>query len=156
MAEEKSDSELMSMTAEIVCAYASTNSISSENLVELIGAVRGALSSTGEAPAPSEPEIPKPTLSQIKKSIKPEGLISFVDGKPYKSLKRHLSSQGMSLSDYRVKYGLPADYPMVAADYSAHRSELAKRLGLGNRRAAQSTPEAPKRRGRKPAAPAVE
>ena len=103
------------------------------------------------------PEIEKPTAAQIRKSVTPDHLISFLDGKPYRSLKRHLTSQGMTPAEYRQKFGLPHDYPMVAASYAAARSELAKNLGLGQirrdraaaRRAEAAEPAAiPARRGR--------
>lgn len=92
---------------------------------------------------------------QIKKSITPEGLISFMDGKRYKTLKRHLTTHGLSPESYRVRFGLPHDYPMVASDYAAQRSALAKSIGLG--RVSAEVPAAPaeevvkaepKRRGR--------
>ena len=70
---------------------------------------------------------------QVNKSITPDGLISFVDGKPYKTLKRHLSRHGMDMKAYREAYGLPNDYPSVAPNYSAARSEMARKLGLGAR-----------------------
>jgi predicted transcriptional regulator len=100
----------------------------------------------------------------IKKSITPDHLISLEDGQKYKSLKRHLSTRGMTPDEYRAKWGLPRDYPMVAANYSAQRSQLAKALGLGQggrgATAAAATPElastpeaspAPARRGRRKA-----
>ncbi len=95
-------------------------------------------------------------------SITPDAIISLIDGKPYKSLKRRLTKQGLSPAEYRERYGLPRDYPMVAASYAAKRSELAKSIGLGQQRqkgAATSAAttetvneEAPKKRGRKKSA----
>ena len=83
--------------------------------------------------AEPEPEpIQQPTAAQIKKSIQQDGLTSFIDGKSYKTLKRHLTSNGLTPETYRERYGLPADYPMTAPAYSAARSALAKSLGLGN------------------------
>jgi predicted transcriptional regulator len=81
----------------------------------------------------SEPEIAveKPTAAQIRKSISDEGIVSFIDGKPYKTLKRHLTKHGLTPQAYRQRYGLPADYPMVAPGYAAQRSALAKEIGLG-------------------------
>ncbi len=70
----------------------------------------------------------------VKRSITPDAIISLIDGKPYKSLKRHLTKQGLSPAEYRERYGLPRDYPMVAASYAAKRSELAKQSGLGQQR----------------------
>ncbi len=151
------DTDTITLTAEIVAAYAAGNKIKAEELPALISSVHGALATAGQPETPAEPETAKPTTSQIKKSISQDALISFVDGKSYKSLKRHLSTQGMSPDEYRSKYGLPRDYPMVAPSYSAQRSELAKKLGLGNKRAAAApTPEpepataaAPAKRGRR-------
>ncbi|RYF12465.1 MAG: MucR family transcriptional regulator, partial [Oxalobacteraceae bacterium] len=105
-------------------------------------------------------QVEKPTPAQVKKSITPDALISFEDGKPYKTLRRHLSLRGLSAEAYRAKYGLPADYPMTCTSYSAQRSELARSLGLGNYRKAaakaaepdETASEAPKRRDRKPKA----
>ena len=80
------------------------------------------------------PEVEKATPAEIKRSITPDALISFIDGKPYKTLKRHLTGHGLDPQSYRLRYGLPADYPMVATNYAAQRSELAKSLGLGRAR----------------------
>lgn len=85
-----------------------------------------------EAPAPAE-EVEKPTASQIRKSITPDHLISFIDGQKYKTLKRHLTKHGLTIEGYRERYGLPTDYPSVSSNYSAQRSQLAKTLGLGQR-----------------------
>ena len=98
----------------------------------------------------------------VKKSITPEAIISLIDGKPYKSLKRHLSGKGLTPEQYREQYGLPRDYPMVAPTYAQKRSELARSMGLGQNRqkvAAKNavtsetiSAKAPKKRGRKKAA----
>ena len=80
----------------------------------------------------SEPANAEPlTNAQVKKLIKPEGIVSMIDGKPYKTMKRHITSHGYTVESYRAAYGLPADFPMIAADYSAKRSEYAKAAGLG-------------------------
>ncbi len=95
----------------------------------------------------SVPEAAKPTTSMIKRSIGQDALVSFIDGKSYKTLKRHLTGHGMSPEQYRTKFGLPTDYPMVAPSYSAQRSQLAKAIGLGqvSRSEAQDAPaEQPK------------
>ena len=84
--------------------------------------------------AAQEPEKPVPPVS-IKKSITPDYLISLEDGKRYKSLKRHLSGRGLTPDEYRAKWGLQRDYPMVVPNYAAQRSELAKSMGLGRKRA---------------------
>jgi predicted transcriptional regulator len=100
------------------------------NFVELAGDIVSALA-TGAAAASPEAEIEKPTAAQIRKSVMPEGIISFIDGKPYKTLKRHLKTHGLDPYSYRQRYGLPAEYPMVAAEYAKQRSDLAKSIGLG-------------------------
>ncbi len=79
----------------------------------------------------------KPTAAQIRKSVTDAALISFIDGKPYKTLKRHLTTHGETLASYKAKYGLPGDYPSTAPSYSAQRSEMARRIGLGSARKGQ-------------------
>lgn len=105
--------------------------------------VHGAFASLMATPSgEASSEIEKPTPTQIKKSISPDALISFVDGKPYRTLKRHLTVHGLSVDEYRTHYGLPSNYPSVSANYSATRSALAKQLGLGNqRKKAKPAPE---------------
>jgi predicted transcriptional regulator len=135
--------DLLTMTADIVTAYVSNNSIRASELPTLMMQVHGAFASLSAAPAAeASSEIEKATPAQIKKSITPDALISFVDGKPYRTLKRHLSVHGLTIEGYRARYGLPNDYPSVAANYSASRSALAKQLGLGNpRKKAEPVPE---------------
>lgn len=142
-------------TIELVSAYVSnTNTrLSGEELQALIRDTFATLSSLGTESAPTtgsaEPENSPKSKAEIKKSIGAENLISFEDGKPYKSLKRHLTTRGLTPQAYREKYGLPADYPMTHPAYSARRSELAKSIGLGSKgRAAKGAsakkPRAPK------------
>jgi len=141
--DDNTSPDLLTMTADIVAAYVSKNSIRASELPTLMVQVHGAFASLSAAPAAeSGSEIKKPTPAQIKKSIMPDALISFVDGKPYRTLKRHLSVHGLTIEGYRARYGLPNDYPSVAANYSASRSALAKQLGLGNpRKKAEPAPE---------------
>lgn len=154
MAENATD--LLVLTGEIVSAYVSNNSVRSDDLPGLIRTIRSTLSEDTSPPEPEAQAAPaKLTTGQVRKSITPSGLISFVDGKPYKTLKRHLTRHGMTMKEYQARFGLPNDYPSVAPEYSARRSEMAKSLGLGARgRGAKKVPvvEAPKKRGRKPAA----
>ena len=148
-------------TIELVSAYVSnTNTrLSGEELQSLIrDTFATLLSLSGQAAnsevATEEPEVAKKTRSEIKKSITEESLISFEDGRPYKSLKRHLTTRGLTPADYREKYGLPSDYPMTHPAYSARRSELAKSIGLGSKgRTAKASPAA---KGRKTKAAAAE
>ncbi|KMO40638.1 MucR family transcriptional regulator [Methylobacterium variabile] len=125
--------EFIDLAADIVSAFVSNNNVPIAELPGLIASVHASLSGLGQ-PAATPVEDHKVTPAQIRKSITPDAIISFIDGKPYKSLKRHLTSNGLTPDEYRQKYGLPRDYPMVAATYAAQRSELAKSLGLGQLR----------------------
>ena len=136
------NTEAVALTADIVSAYVSNNSVDAGELASLINQVHQALTQATEG-KPAEPEAPPVPAVPVKKSITPEYLISLEDGRKYKSLKRHLSTRGMSPDDYRTKWTLPKDYPMVAASYSAQRSSLAKSLGLGRARAGAAAEEAP-------------
>lgn len=124
------------LTADIVAAYVSNNSVPVSALPELLGSVHAAISglTSGGSAAAEADKIQKATPAQIKKSITPDHLISFEDGKPYRTMKRHLTLRGLTPETYRAKHGLPADYPMTSAGYSAARSALAKQLGLGQQR----------------------
>jgi len=124
-------SELIAMTADIVSAYLGANEVAAAELPSLIHAVHGALTSLDGAAAPVL-EAPKEPAVPIRRSINPDYLICLEDGLKFKSLKRHLRSQyDMSPEDYRTKWGLPKDYPMVAPNYAKARSDLAKQMGLG-------------------------
>jgi predicted transcriptional regulator len=121
------------VAADIVSAFVSNNSVRIADLSSLISDVHAALQRAGQ-PTPN-PEEAKPTpMVPIKKSVTPDYLISLEDGKQYKSLKRHLGKLGLTPETYRAKWGLPRDYPMVASNYAAQRSELARSMGLGRRR----------------------
>lgn len=132
---EAKQSDTIELAAEIVAAFVKNNSVSPSELPKLLTSIYVALSdiATGHsASAPAtEPTVEKATPAQIRKSITPDALISFVDGKPYKTLKRHLGKHGLDPNSYRQRYGLPSDYPMVASSYAAQRSALAKSIGLG-------------------------
>jgi predicted transcriptional regulator len=123
------------LAAQIVSAYVSNNPVPPAELPPLIARVHGAvvgLSAGGSADAViSRDDVEKPTPAQIRKSLWDDGITSFIDGKTYKTLKRHLTSHGLDPKSYRERYGLPADYPMVAPSYAAQRSALAKAIGLG-------------------------
>lgn len=123
----------MQLVSDIVSAYVANNSLPASELTSLLTNVYAALSrlKVNGAAVPSKSEIEKPTPAQIKKSITPEALISFEDGKPYRALRRHLSLRGLTPEAYRAKHGLSVDYPMTSARYSAQRSEIARSLGLG-------------------------
>ena len=119
-------------TVDVVAAYVSNNSIPTAELPALIGSIHDALNMIASGPsAPAAETVEKPSPAQVRKSIRPDGLVSFIDGKSYKTLKRHLTKHGLDPHSYRERYGLPADYPTTSANYSAQRSALAKSLGLG-------------------------
>jgi predicted transcriptional regulator len=134
LAENSPNSDLLALTAQIVAAHVSNNALPVGELAGLIRDVHGTLAALGQAPAaPVAAEKPVPAVS-VKKSITPGYLICLEDGKKLKMLRRHLkTSFNMSPEQYREKWGLPADYPMVAPDYAAKRSALAKQIGLGTK-----------------------
>jgi predicted transcriptional regulator len=126
--------DLIELAAEIVSAYVSNNSVPAAELPALINEVYMALTQVGTPIAEVSTEPLKPAVS-VKKSVHTDYIICLEDGKKFKSLKRHLRTQyNMSPEQYREKWGLPADYPMVAPNYAAARSRLAKEMGLGQQR----------------------
>ena len=156
-----SEPNCIELAADIVSAFVSNNSVQATDLPALIGSVYSALQNVGN-PAQTQPtEKPTPAVP-VKKSITPDAIISLEDGKPYKSLKRHLTGRGLTPAQYREKWGLPRDYPMVAPNYAAKRSEIAKQSGLGQQRRKGATKgaataevvskEALRKRGRKKSA----
>ncbi len=131
MTEQITDKEMLSLTAEIVAAHVGNNSVPVNELPQLIADVHRALSNVGSAPA--QPERPTPAVP-VKKSVTPDYIICLEDGKKLKMLKRHLkTAYNMTPEEYRERWGLPADYPMVAPNYAEHRSTLAKKIGLGTK-----------------------
>ena len=131
MGDPPGNPNFIGLTAEIVSAYVSNNTVAAGDIPALINQIHSALQrvSSGEAPSSSEPL--KPAVP-VKRSINPDFIVCLEDGKKFKSLKRHLRTQyGMTPEQYREKWGLPADYPMVAPNYAAARSQLAKQMGLG-------------------------
>lgn len=131
---ERGATDYIELTADLVSAYVSNNHLQPSEIATLIANTHAALAGIGKEAAPQAPAVEKLTPSQIRKSITPDALISFVDGKPYKTLKRHLTGNGMTIEQYRERYGLPRDYPSTAASYSEARSALAKSSGLGSQR----------------------
>jgi predicted transcriptional regulator len=123
--------EIIEMTADIVSAYVGNNSVSSSDLPNLIQSVHRALTSVTSGVAESQP-APKEPAVPVKRSITPDYLVCLEDGRKFKSLKRHLRTKyDMSPDEYRSKWGLSKDYPMVAPNYAKARSDLAKQMGLG-------------------------
>jgi predicted transcriptional regulator len=133
MAESNESQEfLATLTADIVSAHVSNNSVSTGDLPVLIQSVFASLSGLGTAPVVVE-EKQQPAVS-VRSSIKPDFIVCLEDGKKLKMLKRHLMTHyGMTPDDYRAKWGLPADYPMVAPNYAEQRRSLAKQIGLGTK-----------------------
>jgi predicted transcriptional regulator len=125
---------VIDLAAHIVAAYVGHNSVPASDLPNLIYEVVGALNRVQSGPVEAEPEPVKPAVP-VKKSVTPDYIVCLEDGKKFKSLKRHLRTHyNMSPEEYREKWGLPPDYPMVAPNYAAARSELAKKMGLGQQR----------------------
>lgn len=124
---------LITLTADIVAAHVSNNSVAVSDLPSLIKNVHGALSSL-DTPI-QEPEAPQEPAVSVRSSIKPDYIVCLEDGKKLKMLKRHLMTHyQMTPDDYRAKWKLPADYPMVAPNYAEQRRSLAKKIGLGTKR----------------------
>ncbi|MBQ1498436.1 MAG: MucR family transcriptional regulator [Sphingomonas sp.] len=127
------DETLVTLTADIVAAHVSNNSVSVSDLPTLIQNVHGALSGLGRVAA--EPEVKQEPAVSIRASVKPDYIVCLEDGKKLKMLKRHLMTHyQMTPEQYRAKWNLPADYPMVAPNYAEQRRSLAKKIGLGTKR----------------------
>lgn len=133
MAETSSERGLIELTAQIVAAYLGNNSVPSGDIANLINQVHAALTRVVGAPAALPAEALKPAVP-VKRSIASDYIVCLEDGKKFKSLRRHLRTLNMTPQQYREKWGLPSDYPMVAPNYAAARSQLAKQMGLGQQR----------------------
>ncbi|MBA3516636.1 MAG: MucR family transcriptional regulator [Chloroflexia bacterium] len=134
MAENVEQDQIIELTAEIVSAYVSNNNVDSRELPSLIKDVHLALNRTAGGLSDPAPEPLKPAIS-VRKSITPDFIICLEDGKRFKSLKRHLRTHyDLTPDEYREKWGLASDYPMVAPNYAKARSSLAKEMGLGQKR----------------------
>jgi predicted transcriptional regulator len=163
MAEAETRANLTELTVDLLSAFVSNNSTRADDLPKLITDTHAALAALAKGEASSDAgseqaaaETFTPAVSARKSLGSRDHILSMIDGKPYKSLKRHLSRHGLTPAGYRARYRLPATYPMVAPAYSEQRREVAKRLGLG-RKGKASAPGAsdapadapPKRRGRR-------
>src|SRR5665213_4266805 len=134
MSDTAANGSYIELTAEIVSAYVSNNTVPASEIPGLINQVHAALARVSGNSGDVAAEPLKPAIS-VKKSITPEHIVCLEDGKKFKSLKRHLRTQyNMTPEQYREKWNLPPDYPMVAPNYAAARSELAKQMGLGQQR----------------------
>lgn len=131
---DQCDTDLLALTADIVVAFLANNRVEAEAVPQVISATHAALARLGtpgaDVPAEVE-EIQKPSRAAVRKSVTDDGIVSFIDGRSYKMMKRHLSRNGYTPDSYRERFGLSADYPMVAPAYSAVRSAHAKASGLG-------------------------
>jgi predicted transcriptional regulator len=127
------------LTATIVASYVERNRLAPAEIEPLIRSVYAALAMLGQGPAVPEAEE-KPTATQIKRSIRQDALVSFIDGRPYKLLKRHLNAHGLTPAEYRARFGLPTDYPMTAPDYTAKRSSSPRPSASASRRGASVDP----------------
>ena len=156
MSEPQQSSNYLELAADIVSAFVSNNSVPATDLPALIGNVHDALNRVASGSTQQAVEEPKAPAVPIRKSVQPDYIVCLDDGKRFKSLKRHLRTvYNLTPDQYRAKWGLAADYPMVAPNYAATRSELAKRLGLGQQRRraepvqAEPQPAAPSTKGRR-------
>jgi predicted transcriptional regulator len=131
MSDDAGTADVLGLTAQIVSAHLSKNNVAPDALPALIQDVYRTLANVGREPA--QADKPQPAVP-VKKSIVPDHIICLEDGKKLKMLKRHLkTSFNMTPDQYRERWGLPADYPMVAPNYASHRSSLAKKIGLGTK-----------------------
>jgi len=146
--EKTTRDELLRMAVDVVAAYVGKNPIPAGQLPDLINTVYGSLSSLDGSQPEAKPEAPKPAIP-VKRSVTPDYIICLEDGKKLKMLKRHLrTTYNITPDEYRAKWGLPPDYPMVAPNYAAQRSDFAKKIGLGRKGSEPAEDTAP-RRGRR-------
>jgi predicted transcriptional regulator len=131
--EKVSHEDLLRMSVDIVAAYASKNALPADQIPEVIKTVYGALNSLDAAPQAPQAEPLKPAVP-VRRSVHPDYIVCLEDGKKLKMLKRHLrTTYDMTPEEYRAKWGLPPDYPMVAPNYAKQRSDFAKEIGLGRK-----------------------
>ena len=123
-------SPTVELAARILSAYVSRNVVPAGNLPVLLAEVHRSII---DLETPAMPAAARPSEAQIRASIRPDTILSFEDGKPYKTLRRHLTLRGLTPEAYRAKWGLPIDYPMVSADYSARRSKISREIGQDQR-----------------------
>jgi predicted transcriptional regulator len=126
----RTGSPSVELAAKILSAYVTRNSVPAEVLPTLLSGIHGAILALNR---PTGNHVRRPTEAQIRASIRPDALVSFEDGKPYKALRRHLTIRGLTPEAYRAKWGLPVDYPLVSAVYSARRSNISRQIGMAQR-----------------------
>ena len=142
--DERRNADLIGLTADIVAAFVQNNSVPVAGLPDLISSVNAALSNLVQPSVVEQP--PQRPAVNPKKSVFPDHIVSLEDGRKFKSMKRYLALRGMTPAEYRAKWGLAKDYPMVAPNYAAQRSEMAKSIGLGRKAAAKPVKKAPAKR----------
>lgn len=146
------EQDLIALTAEIVSVHVANNSVHTSEVAPLIGNVFKALSSLGaQGHTANEEAKPQPATTVRKSLSSPNHIISMIDGKPYKILRRHISLHGYTPESYREAFGLPKNYPMVAPDYAEHRRALAHKIGLGRKPKAEAAKTMPKKVSSTPA-----
>ena len=150
---DQSSGTYIEVVADLVAAYVSNNAMRASDLPEFIASIHASIQSLAKGQVEAPPPAPLVPAVPVKKSLTPDHIICLEDGKKFRSLKRHLGTvYNMTPDEYRTKWGLPKDYPMVAPHYSEIRSKLAKDIGLGQPRTedtAQANGEKPKRAGRR-------
>ena len=153
---DENNTDITALTVQLLSAFVSKNSVPSESLAELIKTTRAALTQDLAAPAPEVAQDHVRAVSVRKSIASPDHIISLIDGKPYKTLKRHLATNGLTPEQYRERYKLPKSYPLVAPNYSDARRAVAERLGLGRKTArAPATTTVPSPARPAPAAKAI-
>ena len=160
---EDTSADITTLTVQLLSAFVSNNSVPSESLADLIRTTRSALTADQAAvPAEAQAATYTPAVSVRKSLSSPDHILSMIDGRPYKTLKRHLATHGLSPDEYRQRYNLPKSYPLVAPSYSEARRAVATRLGLGRKpspgeaaKAAPAASAAPQSKATAPAKPAV-
>ncbi len=153
----ESNERLRELVAQVASSYFSNSHVAPAEIPSILNQIAATLGAVGPngavgdiQPVEEQPAtaaaVTRPSSVQISKSIAHDALISFEDNRPYKTLRRHLATRGLTPEDYRAKWGLPDDYPMISAAYSAKRSQLARSIGLGQKRVAPKAVAAPKTR----------
>lgn len=149
--DNKQNTDLLDLTVGMVTAFLENNQIAADQVPALISSIHAALGSVGSAAVEEEAPVRQMTAAQARKLITPAGIVSMIDGRPFKSMKRHVGIHGYTPETYRSAFGLPVDFPMVHPDYSAARSSLALAMGLGSggRKPNAAPKMAPKTRAKK-------
>lgn len=142
---ENGSPDITTLTVQLLSAFVSNNSVPAESLADLIRTTRTALTDDPVADAAAAPAVTYTPAVSVRKSLSsPDHILSMIDGRPYKTLKRHLATHGLTPDEYRQRYDLPKTYPLVAPSYSEARRAVATRLGLGKKPVSAAKPAAPK------------